>query len=212
MSWQPDRSWYSRDAREVAPELLGAHIHTAMDDAAVTIRITEVEAYCGTMDPGSHAFRARTKRTAVMFGPAGHLYVYFTYGMHWCMNVVCGLEGEASAVLLRAGEVITGLEVARLRRPAARTDLDLARGPARLANALGVAGESNGVDITPATAPVRITLEPPVRDAVPTLEISTGPRVGVSGAGGDGDTYPWRYWITGDPTVSQYRRGGGRRR
>lgn len=211
-NWQPDRSWFSRDAREVAPQLLGAHIESRVLGSRVTIRITEAEAYCGTMDPGSHAYRGWTKRTATMFGPAGHLYVYFTYGMHWCINVVCGAEGEASAVLLRAGEVVDGLEVARARRPAARKDVDLARGPARLASALAVAGESNGADLFETSAPIRITFPQQVSGAIPNKEISTGPRVGVSGPGGDGDTYPWRYWLTGDPTVSQYRPGGRKRR
>jgi len=212
MDWRPDRSWYSRDARELAPALLGAHIHSHKDGVPVSIRLTEVEAYCGSADPGSHAYRGQTKRTAVMFGPPGHLYVYFTYGMHWCMNVVCSRDGEASAVLLRAGEVVSGIDHARHRRPAARKDVDLARGPARLANALGVAGETNGLDLIAPQTPVWITLPPGRAGAVPNGKISTGPRVGVSGAGGDGDTYPWRYWITGEPSVSQYRPGGKRRR
>ncbi len=212
MDWRPDRSWYSRDARELAPALLGAHIHSQKDGVPVSIRLTEVEAYCGSADPGSHAYRGQTKRTAVMFGPPGHLYVYFTYGMHWCMNVVCSADGEASAVLLRAGEVVSGIDHARQRRPAARRDVDLARGPARLANALGVAGETNGLDLIATQAPVWITLPPRRAGAVPNEKISTGPRVGVSGTGGDGDTYPWRYWITGEPSVSQYRPGGKRRR
>jgi DNA-3-methyladenine glycosylase len=114
---------------EVAPRLLGS----VLRQGEVACRITEVEAYDGSGDPGSHAFRGPTPRNAVMFGPPGHLYVYFTYGMHFCCNVVCGPEGTASAVLLRAGQVVDGLEVARERRPAARHDRDLARGPARLA-------------------------------------------------------------------------------
>ncbi|MFI6263109.1 DNA-3-methyladenine glycosylase [Micromonospora sp. NPDC051006] len=165
----------------------------------VTVRITEVEAYAGTAgDPASHAHRGRTARNTVMFGPAGHAYVYFTYGMHWCMNVVTGPEGEASAVLLRAGEVVDGLDVARARRTAVRRDLDLARGPARLCAALGIDRTVYGryllgdgpVQLRPGTAPV------------PPAAVAAGPRVGVTGA----HDVPWRFWIEGDPTVSAYRR------
>lgn len=170
----------------------------------VTIRITEVEAYGGGADPASHAYRGRTARNAVMFGPAGHAYVYFTYGMHWCMNVVTGVEGEASAVLIRAGEVVDGLPLARARRPAARRDVDLARGPARLCVALGLDGSANGVYLL-GDGPVRLTprVEPVLAEA-----IMAGPRAGVTGA----PDWPWRFWLAGDPTVSQYRRHVPRRR
>jgi DNA-3-methyladenine glycosylase len=161
----------------------------------------------GEQDPGSHAFRGRTPRTAVMFGPAGHLYVYFTYGMHWCANVVCGPEGSASAVLVRAGEVVQGTDVARRRRPAARRDDDLARGPARLASALGIDGALDGVNLCDPSSPVWLEPAPSVPPGV-----RTGPRVGVSGPGGDGDTFPWRFWLDGDPAVSTYRPGQPRRR
>lgn len=165
----------------------------------VTVRITEVEAYAGTAgDPASHAHRGRTPRNAVMFGPAGHAYVYFTYGMHWCMNVVTGPDGEASAVLLRAGEVVDGLDVARERRPAVRKDFDLARGPARLCAALGIDRSVYGADLF-GDGPVR--LRPPLAP-VPEAAVTAGPRVGVTGA----HDVPWRFWIAGDPTVSAYRR------
>ncbi|MFU8874080.1 DNA-3-methyladenine glycosylase [Micromonospora sp. SL4-19] len=165
----------------------------------VTVRITEVEAYAGTAgDPASHAHRGRTPRNAVMFGPAGHAYVYFTYGMHWCANVVTGPDGEASGVLLRAGEVIDGLDVARSRRPAVRRDVDLARGPARLCAALGIDRSVYGADLL-GDGPVR--LRPPL-GPVPEASIAAGPRVGVTGA----HDVPWRFWIAGDPTVSAYRR------
>ncbi|MFG3299199.1 DNA-3-methyladenine glycosylase [Micromonospora chersina] len=165
----------------------------------VTVRITEVEAYAGTAgDPASHAHRGRTPRNAVMFGPAGHAYVYFTYGMHWCVNVVTGPEGEASAVLLRAGEVVDGLDVARERRPAVRKDVDLARGPARLCAALGIDRSVYGADLL-GDGPVR--LRPPLAP-VPEAAVTAGPRVGVTGA----HDVPWRFWIAGDPTVSAYRR------
>jgi len=192
---------------EVAPALLGARLVSSVGGALVAVRLTEVEAYMGELDPGSHAFRGRTPRTTVMFGPAGHLYVYFTYGMHWCANVVCGPEGAASAVLVRAGEVVQGLDAARARRPAARRDADLARGPARLASALGIDGAVDGADLCAASS--AIWLEAPQARAV---AVRAGPRVGVSGAGGSGETFPWRFWLEGDPTVSAYRPGQPRRR
>ncbi|GIF71377.1 putative 3-methyladenine DNA glycosylase [Asanoa siamensis] len=166
----------------------------------VSVRLTEVEAYAGTgEDPASHAHRGRTERNAIMFGPAGFSYVYFTYGMHWCMNVVTGTPGIASAVLLRAGEVVSGLDAARARRPAVKRDLDLARGPARLCSALGIDRSGYGLDLLSPSSPVRLTwgTTSPPADA-----ISAGPRVGVTGA----HDLEWRFWITGDPTVSTYRR------
>jgi DNA-3-methyladenine glycosylase len=159
----------------------------------------ETEAYFST-DAASHSFRGLTPRTAVMFGPPGHLYVYFTYGMHWCANVVCGPEGQASAVLLRAGEVVEGLNAARARRPAAKKDVDLARGPARLTAALGITRLHNGEDLVDGEA---VWLEGP--GAGPSAVLRTGPRVGVRGAGGDGEVFPWRFWLEGEPTVSAYR-------
>lgn len=165
----------------------------------VTVRITETEAYAGTAgDPASHAHRGRTPRNTVMFGPAGHAYVYFTYGMHWCMNVVSGVQGEASAVLLRAGQVVDGLEIARERRTAVRRDLDLARGPARLCAVLGLDGSAYGLYLL-GDGPVRLQ---PAAVPVPPDAIASGPRVGVTGA----HDVPWRFWIAGDPTVSRYRR------
>jgi DNA-3-methyladenine glycosylase len=170
----------------------------------VSVRITETEAYAGTAgDPASHAYRGRTPRNTVMFGPAGHAYLYFTYGMHWCMNVVAGTVGEASAVLLRAGEVVAGLDIARARRPAVRRVVDLARGPARLCSALGLDGSAYGVYLL-ADGPVRLS---PPDMPVPAERISAGPRVGVNGA----HDVPWRFWLTGDATVSTYRRHVPRR-
>jgi DNA-3-methyladenine glycosylase len=166
----------------------------------VTVRLTEVEAYDGVgADAASHAHRGRSARNQVMFGPPGRLYVYFTYGMHWCLNVVCGPAGTASAVLLRAGEVVDGAGTARRRRRAARAARDLARGPARLALALGLDGTANGVDLFDPACPV--TLSPAPRAPSP-AEVRSGPRVGVAGA----VDRPWRFWIAGDPTVSPYRR------
>lgn len=187
------------DALQAAPLLLGAVLTHEHADGTVAIRFSEVEAYHGHQDPGSHAFRGQTPRNAVMFGPSGRLYVYFTYGMHYCANIVCGREGQASAVLLRAGEVVSGLDTARSRRPAARRDRELAQGPARLAQALGLNAAHNGSDV--GTAPLSLTLAPHV---IPPHGIRSGPRVGVSGPGGSLD-FPWRFWLEGDPTVSRYR-------
>jgi DNA-3-methyladenine glycosylase len=173
---------------EVAPLLLGAILR----HGEVALRLTEVEAYDGPDDPGSHAFRGRTPRNAVMFGPSGHLYVYFTYGMHYCCNVVCGPEGRASAVLLRAGDVVAGVDVARSRR-ARSTDRDLARGPARLCQALDIGPSHNGADLL--AGPVTLEL------GQPPAAVSTGPRVGLRGA----PERPWRFWETGAPSVSTYR-------
>ncbi|MGA4669449.1 DNA-3-methyladenine glycosylase [Propionibacteriaceae bacterium Y1923] len=199
-----DRERLARPSVEVAPLLLGARLVSTVDDVLVAVEITEVEAYLGEHDPGSHAFRGLTERNRVMFGPAGHLYVYFTYGMHWCANVVTGTEGSASGCLVRAGRVVEGAEQARQRRPAAARDRDLARGPARLAQALGITGTLGGHDL--AHDPVRLELPDH-----PVTGFRTGPRVGVSGPGGDGDTYPWRYWVPGEPTVSAYRRSQPRK-
>lgn len=176
---------------EVAPTLLGGLLR----HGRVVVRLTEVEAYGGPADPASHAFRGRTARTEVMFGPSGRLYVYFSYGMHWAANVVCGPDGTASGILLRAGEVVGGLEVARSRRGRA-SDRDLARGPGRLTQALGVAAEHKGTSVL-GGGPVTLTLDPQ-----PAVRISAGPRVGVSA---EADR-PWRFWLTGDRFVSDYKR------
>lgn len=165
----------------------------------VRLRLTEVEAYAGTgVDPASHAHRGPTPRNAVMFGPAGFAYLYFVFGMHWCCNIVCGQDGEAAAVLLRAGEVIDGADAARQRRGAA-TDRDLARGPARLVVALGVDRDANGTSMVDGTGPMQLT--PPTRPVRPE-SIAAGPRVGVAAA----HDVAWRFWVDGDPTVSAYRR------
>jgi DNA-3-methyladenine glycosylase len=182
-----------RPVQDLAPDLLGCLIQSA----GVRVRLTEVEAYGGEgEDPGSHAHRGRTPRSEIMFGPAGRLYVYFTYGMHWCANVVTGPEGQAAAVLLRAGEVVDGLDIARERRPGAK-DRDLCRGPARLAKALGIDGSVLGVDLLDAGSPVRL-----LDSTSPVGPVLAGPRVGVAG---EGAATPWRFWLEGEPTVSPYR-------
>ena len=176
---------------EVAPRLLGAVIRLG----PVAVRLTELEAYDGATDPASHAYRGPTARNAVMFGPPGHLYLYFTYGMHWAGNISCGPEGVGCGVLMRAGEVIEGLELARSRRGSA-SDRNLARGPGRLTQALGLHPEHKGSDLL-GDGPVK--LEPPAELAE---MIMVGPRVGVSV---EADR-PWRFWIGGSPFVSDYKR------
>lgn len=205
----PGRAWYARSPQEVATDLLGGHLSVTSREGTVTVRLTEVEAYGAQDDPASHGYRGRTARNASMFGPPGRLYVYFTYGMHWCVNVVTGTDGSGSAVLLRAGEVVAGGELARRRRTTSRATNDLASGPARLATALGITGHADGLPLDSevghhtgdgVTASLRVT------DVAPGPWLH-GPRVGISGDGADGKRYPWRYWLEGEPTVSRYRMG-----
>jgi DNA-3-methyladenine glycosylase len=191
------RALFDRPVLQAAPLLLNQIIEHETDEGLVAVRLTEVEAYDGPNDPGSHAYRGQTARNAVMFGPPGHAYVYFTYGMHWCMNIVCGPDGHPSALLLRAGEVVEGTELARTRRTAARSARDLARGPARLAQALGVERACNGLDVCDPASPLRIRPAP----RVPRSRIRRGPRVGLAGAA----ERPWRFHTVGEPTVSIYR-------
>ncbi|WP_406265723.1 DNA-3-methyladenine glycosylase [Streptomyces sp. NBC_00191] len=200
------REFFDRPVLEVAPELLGCTLARLTDDGPIEVRLTEVEAYAGELDPGSHAYRGRTARNAVMFGPPGHAYVYFTYGMWHCLNVVCGPEGRASGILLRAGEILLGADHARKRRFSARHDKELAKGPARLATALDVDRALNGTDLcVGGNAPLSLLRgTPPDPDLV-----RSGPRTGV---GGDGAHHPWRFWIEDDPTVSPYRAHMRRRR
>ena len=197
----PDRDLFAQAATIVAPLLLGSVLRHHTDEGVVAIRLTEVEAYLGVgNDPGSHAYRGRRKRNATMFGPPGHLYVYFTYGMHACANVVCSRDGVASAVLLRAGRVIEGVSGAVTRRQGTRETTigrrDLARGPARLTRAMDLTLRHDGADVL--SLPFELLLP-----GVPS-PYASGPRTGVSGPGGSTD-YPWRYWIPGDETVSAYR-------
>ncbi|MDN5933675.1 MAG: DNA-3-methyladenine glycosylase, partial [Pseudonocardia sp.] len=181
-----------------AVRLLGGTVESDTPDGTVAVRLVEVEAYRGADDPASHSYRGRTPRNAVMFGPAGHLYVYFVYGMHFCANVTCLGDGEPGGVLLRGGEVVSDPGVARVRRPTARRDADLARGPARLAALLGLSREQNGLDVTDPASPVRVRADAPVDPA----RVRSGPRVGVAAA----HDVPWRFWIDGEPGVSGYRR------
>ncbi|MGC5000433.1 DNA-3-methyladenine glycosylase [Streptomyces sp. DT195] len=200
------RDFFDRPVLEVAPDLLGRLLIRSTPDGPIALRLTEVEAYDGPNDPGSHAYRGRTARNDVMFGPPGHVYVYFTYGMWHCMNLVCGPEGTASGVLLRAGEIVEGAELARERRLSARNDKELAKGPARLATALDVDRALDGTDAcTLQDTPLRILAGTPV----PSEQVRSGPRTGVAG---DGGVHPWRFWVADDPTVSPYRAHVPRRR
>ena len=224
------RDFFARPSVLVAPDLLGCVLEHETAEGVVAVELTEVEAYAGQTDPASHAYRGRTARNAVMFGPPGHAYVYFTYGMYFCVNLVCLGENSASAVLLRAGAIIEGEELARARRSgrgrgsglghaetpgvsvarplAAR---DLARGPARLCQALAIDRSQDGTDVCAADSPLRVRtgrVWPPASARSGERNISTGPRVGVSRAA----EIPWRFWITGEPTVSVYRPAVPRRK
>ncbi|GEP38582.1 putative 3-methyladenine DNA glycosylase [Nocardioides psychrotolerans] len=191
------REILSRQASEVAPDLLGWRLSHTTDEGTVTVALTEVEAYHGADDPASHAFRGPTPRNRVMFGLAGHLYVYRSYGIHWCANVVTGEGGTASAVLLRAGRVTEGNDVVRRRRGERTAECCWARGPGCLGQALGLTGGHSGVDLLGDGA---LVLRPGARTLPGTR--ATGPRVGVSRAA----DVPWRFWLAGEPSVSAYRR------
>ncbi|MGY1683885.1 DNA-3-methyladenine glycosylase [Geodermatophilus sp. SYSU D01176] len=183
----------------VAPTLLGCWLVTDRPAGRVALRITEVEAYAGDgSDPAAHSHRGPTPRAAVMFGPPGRLYVYFSYGVHWCANVVVGAEGQGSAVLLRAGDVVVGEELAAARRPAARAARDLARGPARLTQALAIGPDDKDADLLDPSSTVRL------HRGDPPAQVSAGPRVGISVA----TELPWRFWETGGESVSVFRPGG----
>jgi DNA-3-methyladenine glycosylase len=187
--------FYRRDPREVAPDLLGKLVVRAGPDGVVRAgRIVEVEAYCGEADPGSHAYRGMTPRNRTMFGPPGGLYVYFTYGMHWCANVVCGEVGEGVAVLLRALRPETGVDAMFAARPRARRSRDLCSGPAKLCQALGIDGTFDGADLVGGDRGVWVVDDgtpPPVHPFQTT-------RIGLSA----GAEHPWRWCVPGDPHVS----------
>ena len=189
------RDEYRRDSRDLAPDLLGKLL--VHDDPAVgrrAGRIVEVEAYCGEADPGSHAFRGMTARNRTMFGPPGALYVYFTYGMHWCANVVCGDAGDGVAVLLRALVPLVGVDAMRAARAAARRDRDLCNGPAKLCQALGLDGAFDGADLVSADRGVWLGDD----GTPPPVHPFQTPRIGLSA----GIEHPWRWCVPGDPHVS----------
>jgi DNA-3-methyladenine glycosylase len=193
------RAFYARDSLALAPLLLNKLLVHDEPEGRLVVRIVEVEAYRGSADPGSHAYRGRTPRTTTMFGPPGRLYVYFTYGMHWCANVVAlGQPGDAAAVLLRAGEPIDGLDVMRARRPGARRDRDLCSGPARLTQALGLSGGDDGATLL--RGPLGIYDD----DVAPPRRPGRSVRVGL--APGKGDDRRWRWYVPGNEHVSRHPR------
>ncbi|WP_413316505.1 DNA-3-methyladenine glycosylase [Agrococcus sp. 1P02AA] len=210
----PDATWFERDPVELAPLLLGGVLRRADAAGAVAVRVTEVEAYRGSDDPGAHTFRGRTARNATMFGPGGHVYCYFTYGMHHAVNIVAGPAGSGWGVLVRAGEVVEGLALALERRAARRRSPlvgEPARGPGNVAQALGATLADDGARLGPAAEAARSERAEDeaarwsfVPAAAP-LPFRTGPRVGVSGPGGDASDFPWRFWVPGEPSVSTYR-------
>lgn len=182
------RSFYDRSPLDVAPDLLNKVLIGPNGSG----RIVEVEAYCGRDDPGSHGYRGVTPRTEVMYGPPGYLYVYFTYGMHWCANAVCEADGVCGAVLLRALEPLRGLEQMRIARTKARRDRDLCSGPAKLCQALGIDGGFNGADLR--RGPVRIADD----GVAPPSGPANATRIGLT-AGAD---LAWRWYVAGSPHVS----------
>ena len=188
-----DREFYARNALDVAPELLNKVL---VAPGGRTGRIVEVEAYRGADDPGSHGFRRPTGRNATMFGPPGHLYVYFTYGMHWCANVVAETGGVAAAVLLRALTPLHGLEAMYAARgPAARRDRDLCSGPAKLTQALGIDGSLDGANLV--TGDLGATIVDDGQPPPPVPVVTT--RVGLT----DGADLPWRYYVPDVADISR---------
>lgn len=230
----PLSGYFDRPVHTVAPALLGGVLSWVAGDQVISVRLTEVEAYGGAADPGSHAHRGRTARNATMFGPPGHLYCYLSYGMHRLLNIVCQQPGDPAAVLLRAGEVVSGHALAHARRMRSRgravAEHELARGPGCLGQVFAATAATDGAPITltpappaPAAFEVPAAAEVPAAPEVPAgwsftppeapVAYATGPRVGVSGPGGDPDEFPWRFFIPADPTVSRFvpgrRRTGG---
>lgn len=186
------RAFYQRDPRQVAPELLNKVL---VSDDGRRARIVETEAYCGAFDAAAHTYRGQTARNATMFGKPGLLYVYFTYGMHWCCNAVCGEAGEGVAVLLRAAEPLAGLDLMRVARPAAKRDRELCSGPARLCQAFGITGAQDGVDLVTGAGGFTIVddgIAPPDAPVV-------GERIGIRHAADE----PWRWYVPGNPNVSR---------
>ena len=187
------RRFYRRDSRELAPLLL----NKVLVHGERSVRVVEVEAYAGAEDPGSHAFRGMRPRNATMFGPPGHLYVYRSYGMHWCANIVCGDEGWASAVLLRGATPLTGIEEMYASRPGIVRDRDLAAGPGRLCQALGIDGTFDGTDIVKGSDGVLLYDD----GTAPPDDPGVSTRIGLSP--GKGDQSPWRYYVRGAIGVSR---------
>ena len=201
-----DRAFFAREVLEVAPEVLGCILQRTDVHGTVAIRITEVEAYAGERDPGAHSYRGMTNRNKTMFGPAGHLYCYFTYGMHHAVNLVAGQPGEPYGCLIRAGDVIEGADIARSRRESKPRkvpllDRSLARGPGCVAQSFGASLANDGDDLFGGRWTFFVPDDPVV------LPHLTGPRVGVSGPGGSATNFPWRYWLADASSVSAYKPG-----
>jgi DNA-3-methyladenine glycosylase len=195
------RAFYERDAIAVARDLIGCIFVHATAEGRTSVRLVEVEAYRGAVDPGSHGYRGMTNRNRTMFGPPGRLYVYFTYGMHWCANVVCGPEGVSEAVLLRAGEPVEGIELMRSRRPAIGDDRLLAAGPGRLTQAMGIGREQDGALLLRGGR--MWVAEDEVTDGYRRAEVAQTVRVGL--AAGRGNEIPWRFVVPGHPFASRRR-------
>jgi DNA-3-methyladenine glycosylase len=178
-------------AELVAPQLLGCELVRQIGDQTLVGRIVETEAYNQT-DAASHSYKGRTPRTDVMFGPSGYLYVYFTYGMHYCMNVVCGPEGMGAAVLIRAVESLAGEELLSKNR-GGKTGVELTNGPAKLCQAFRIDKALNGHDLQ--QAPLQLVIKPPIlkQDIVQTTRIGISQAVDV----------PWRFYIRDNPYVSK---------
>ena len=193
------KAFYARDALTVARELIGCLFVRGSGPNRIGVRLVETEAYRGSIDPGSHGYRGVTNRTRVMYGPPGRLYVYFTYGMHWCANVVCAEEGVCEAVLLRAGEPVFGTEIMRANRGGVAKDRLIATGPARLASALGIAKEQNGASLLRGgefgCAEDEATQEYRASEIAQTVRIGLG--------AGRGDEIPWRFVVPGHPHASR---------
>ena len=200
------RRFFARDVLEVAPALLGCVLQRTDGEGTVSVRITEVEAYAGERDPGAHSYRGMTNRTKTMFGLPGHIYCYFTYGMHHALNLVAGQLGQPYGCLIRAGDVIGGADLARIRREqrprkVALQDHGLARGPGCVAQSFGANLTNDGDDLFGG----QWQFFAPDDGAV--LPHASGPRVGVSGPGGDATSFPWRYWLSEASSVSTYKPG-----
>lgn len=185
------RDFYQRHPTEVAPALLNKIL--VRDDGRAG-RIVEVEAYAGAQDPAAHSFKGMTPRTTTMFGEAGHLYVYFTYGMHWAANAVCGEVGQGWGVLLRALAPLAGLDLLRQARPAIRRDRELTSGPGRLSQAMGITGALDGADLVGNDRGIRIVSDGMAPSSAPVV----GPRIGISRA----KEFPWRWHVPDEVNVS----------
>ena len=195
------KAFYARDALTVARDLIGCVFVHDSPGGRLAVRLVETEAYRGSIDPGSHGFRGPTPRTATMFGPPGHLYVYFTYGMHWCVNVVCARERVCEAVLLRAGEPVAGLETMRSLRGGIIDDRLIASGPARLAQALGIDRRQDGATLLRGGA--FWCEHDAATDSLRTAEVAQTVRIGLGK--GRGDDIPWRFVVPGHPHASRRR-------